>query len=240
MEQNYNSYYFIKPKEWNDEISLIADHLINNESYRPVLIIIGGPTGVGKSSLSIKLCELLGIRNYICTDTIRSIIANQDTTSVMNYFSHDCWKKFGKFSRRNLLSAFYEQSEIMCNQVKILSEDAFRHKKNTIIEGIHLLPSILKKSLVEYTDLKIINFVITTEFDFFTKTLLHNRVISTYRHRSYENYKNRLTIFKYYFELWKSELSINEGIYHLNNINRPDDLLKSALDILISDINSNT
>jgi 2-phosphoglycerate kinase len=233
MEQVYNQYFFIEPIHWREKILSITKFLIDEKENKPLILFVGGPTGVGKSSVSIKLADLLGIRNLICTDTIRSILAVNNKESILKYFSHESWKFYGEFTKENLYKGFKLQSKLVNDSIDILLEDSIRHKKNTIIEGIHLLPSIVENKKEKFSGLNIINISIVTQFDFFINKLLPNRIVSTYRHRKNSDYNERLLIYNYFFELWNDEIEVNKSHY-VQNEKEPFELVESLLNKLIT------
>ncbi len=236
MEQLYNKYFFVEPNQWKSSIRALSHFLINPKGNRPLIIFIGGPTGVGKSSVSLKLCDLLGIRNFISTDTIKCILEVNNRNSILSYFSHDCWKYLGDFTKENLYSAFSLQSKTVCDSIDILLHDSVRHKKNTLFEGIHLLPSIIEKKQQNFPELNIVNISIITDYNFFIETLLPNRIASTYRHRKEEDYKERLIIYKCFIEFWRNEINSNNS-HFIENKENPAQLVKALLDKLLLILN---
>lgn len=52
-------YYFIKSEKWNYLEEKLTAFLMNPE--KPLVIWISGPACMGKSSLAIELCHILGI-----------------------------------------------------------------------------------------------------------------------------------------------------------------------------------
>ena len=198
-------YYFIKSEKWNYLEEKLTAFLMNPE--KPLVIWISGPACMGKSSLAIELCHILGIRNYISTDLLRIVLAeNIDKPNIFTYQSHECWQLLGDFSEHNLIKGFKMQSLQICSKLQSLYQDIIKHRKNTIIEGIHLLPEAFRQYNTQYSDLKMISICLTSDFNFFSKELLKNRTVSTYRHLEYSQYnEDRMEKFHMFFEMWNAE-----------------------------------
>jgi len=230
-----SDYYFIEPQNWEIKLKRLITYLKNPD--KPIVIFVSGPAGIGKSSVSVELCQLLGIRNYICTDTLRILLASQEVEKpLLEYFSHECWKYLGEFSKENLIKGFHKQSEFICDGVDWILKDALRHKKNTLIEGIHLLPSIILKRSSVFNDLSMVFVYITSDFQFFKTKLLPNRVVSTYRHRKITDYdEDRLAKFEIFHNMWKDEL-YKYGIRAIDNSSSPEILVEKIINLLIDEI----
>ncbi|MBQ9313967.1 MAG: hypothetical protein IJ220_03040 [Clostridia bacterium] len=135
-----------------------------------------------------------------------------------------------------MVKGFRKQSQIICNKINVLINDAHYHKKNTLIEGIHLLPSLFSRKESEYENLKFVYIYITTSFQFFKNTLLPNRVISTYRHRKIDEYDiERLNRFRVFKEMWDSELT-EYGITPIYNNSTPQVLLSRILELIVTNL----
>lgn len=140
-------YYFIKSEKWNYLEEKLTAFLMNPE--KPLVIWISGPACMGKSSLAIELCHILGIRNYISTDLLRIVLAeNIDKPNIFTYQSHECWQLLGDFSEHNLIKGFKMQSLQICSKLQSLYQDIIKHRKNTIIEEINELLYTFKNEFV--------------------------------------------------------------------------------------------
>jgi 2-phosphoglycerate kinase len=228
-------YFFIEPNNWNDKIDSLTTYLINPEN--PIIIFISGAAGLGKSSVSMELCHLLGIRNLICTDTLRYILASKEEGKpLLRYFSHECWKYYDEHTENNMISGFRKQSKLICDAVDNVLQDAYRHKKNTIIEGIHILPSIMLKKQESFPDLKMVFIYLTTDFDYFKNVLLPNRTVSSYRHLTIDGYDcERLSRFLVFHKMWIDEFESN-NIKPIRNCSSPENLTENILQRLIEEI----
>lgn len=233
-----NEYFFTISSNWENRVKQMIPYL--RQLDKPIIIFLSGPAGMGKSSVSIELCHLLGIRNYICTDILRIILASKEIERpLLQYFSHECWKYYGVYSEDNLVNGFRKQSEIICDSVDLILRDALRHKKNTIIEGIHLLPSLILKRKNIFSDLKMVFIYITADYNYFKDKLLPNRVVSTYRHLSLSDYdEERMSRFKIFQEMWQDELD-RFGIKSIANSSSPEMLINKIFNQLISEMEGN-
>jgi len=230
-----NDYFFLMPHEWESKIDVLLPHLTRPD--QPIILFVSGSASTGKSSVSIELCHLLGIRNYISTDTLRYVLASKENGKpLLQYFSHECWKYYNEYSEQNMILGFRKQSELVCDAVDVMLQDASRHKKNTIIEGIHLLPSIILRRKEDFPELKMVFIFLTTDYDHFVNVLLPNRVASSYRHRTLSEYdQNRLSRFLSFQKMWATELE-EYGVSYIKNCLLPSELIGKILDQLIMEI----
>lgn len=123
---------------------------------KAVIILIGGPTGSGKTSLSAELAHRLGFTRIICTDSVRQILRimfSKDLLPSIHYSSYDAWKKLPfPLSEKDdpVISAFREQSLRVSVGVRALIERAIEENYNMILDGVHMVPGFI--DLKAYAD----------------------------------------------------------------------------------------
>ncbi|ASJ09280.1 2-phosphoglycerate kinase [Thermococcus siculi] len=115
----------------------------------PITILLGGATGVGKSTIATELAFRLGIRSVIGTDTIREVmrkIIAPELLPSLHTSSFLAWKA-SRPVRGNgspLIRGFEEQVRHVAVGVNAVLERAHREGFNTVIEGIHLVPGYIE------------------------------------------------------------------------------------------------
>jgi 2-phosphoglycerate kinase len=115
----------------------------------PITILLGGATGVGKSTIATELAFRLGIRSVIGTDTIREVmrkIIAPELLPALHTSSFLAWKAMGTVMTRDsqLIRGFEEQVRHVAVGVNAVLERAHKEGFNTVIEGIHLVPGYIK------------------------------------------------------------------------------------------------
>jgi 2-phosphoglycerate kinase len=113
---------------------------------RPVIILIGGTTGVGKSTLATQLANRLGIVRVISTDSIRQVMRTFFSKALMpeiHYSSFDAGGAVRIPVGSNLnphLVGFVEQVEMVTVGVSALVDRAVSESVGTVVEGVHVVP----------------------------------------------------------------------------------------------------
>jgi len=123
-------------------ISRISRHIAQYE--RPVVIMVGGAAGVGKSALAAELARRFGIDQVIGTDTIREIMrymVPRDLMPVLHESSFMAGKSLkNPYIKNKLIYAFGQQASLVGEGVRAYVERGKKEGVNTIINGVHLVP----------------------------------------------------------------------------------------------------
>ena len=107
---------------------------------RPLVVLIGGTTGVGKSTLATMLAARLGITRVIATDVIRQVLRAFFTREAMPTVHHSAFDAGG-------IEGYSEQAEHVATGVAAIAERAVNEDKPVVIEGVHVLPGALAEEL---------------------------------------------------------------------------------------------
>lgn len=118
-------------------------------SERPLVILIGGATGTGKSTVATEIAYTLGITRLTSTDSIRQ--------TLRAFFSHEFMPTihYSSFSAGEavpdaddpLVAGFLEQSRNVLVGVNASIERALQEGWSIIVEGVHLVPGLLPTRL---------------------------------------------------------------------------------------------
>jgi 2-phosphoglycerate kinase len=109
---------------------------------RPLVVLIGGTTGVGKSTLATMLAGRLGITRVIATDVIRQVLRAFFTAEAMPTVHHSAFDAGG-------LEGYADQAEHVATGVEAIVERAANEAKPLIVEGVHVLPGRVPVGLRE-------------------------------------------------------------------------------------------
>lgn len=111
----------------------------------PMIILLGGATGVGKSTLATELAFRLGIRTILGTDTVREVmrkIISKELLPSIHTSSFLAWKELRNLPKDvdPLIYGFESQVRYVTVGINAVVERSYKEGFNTIIEGIHLVP----------------------------------------------------------------------------------------------------
>ncbi|MBF0351024.1 MAG: hypothetical protein HQM11_08320 [SAR324 cluster bacterium] len=116
---------------------------------KPVIIYLGGSGGTGKSTLAMELASRLGIMKVTGTDTIRQIMRMVFTKQIIpslhsSSFEAGDFERFWLEGDDKVLAGYTLQSFRVCAGVHAVVERAIKENMSMVIEGVHLLPSLLQ------------------------------------------------------------------------------------------------
>lgn len=107
---------------------------------RPLVVLIGGTTGVGKSTLATMLAARLGITRLIATDVIRQVLRAFFTQEAMPTVHFSAFEAGG-------LDGYREQAEHVGTGVEAIVERAADESKPVLVEGVHVVPGAIGRDL---------------------------------------------------------------------------------------------
>ena len=117
---------------------------------RPLVILLGGATGVGKSTIATMLANRLGINRVIPTDAIREVMRSMLTADLFPTL-HTSIFDVGRIVRTPLPSSadpdiigFREQTAAVTVGIEALVQRAIDEGTDLIVEGAHVVPGFLK------------------------------------------------------------------------------------------------
>lgn len=116
---------------------------------RPVILLIGGATGVGKSTMAAQLADRLGLVRIISTDSIREVMRAFFSESLLpsiHYSSYDADRAVRIPLGSGLdphVVGFMEQVEMVNVGVQAVLSRAIKERTSMVIEGVHLVPGML-------------------------------------------------------------------------------------------------
>ncbi|KZX16830.1 2-phosphoglycerate kinase [Methanobrevibacter cuticularis] len=156
-------------EDLRDEDPEIADKYIAWRKIKqcndPLIILIGGASGVGTSSIAFEIANRLGIRNMISTDMIREVmrkIVSKELSPVIHESSFTAYKGMRvppppEFD--DVLAGFRDHVDTVSVGIDAVIERSLKEGISIVIEGVHIVPGFIKKELIEKDN--VIMFVLT-------------------------------------------------------------------------------
>ncbi|HJW75466.1 MAG TPA: hypothetical protein VJ787_07320 [Thermoleophilia bacterium] len=133
----------------------------------PVIILIGGTTGVGKSTLATQLAHRLGITRVVGTDTIRQVMRvffARELMPAVHYSSFDAADSVRIPVPRTTdltQAGFIEQTKGVAVGMNAIIRRAVEEGQSMIAEGVHVVPGFLDP--VDSRDALILQFILKVD-----------------------------------------------------------------------------
>jgi 2-phosphoglycerate kinase len=123
-------------------------------SNRPLVLLVGGSTGSGKSTIATEVAHRLDITRIQSTDSIRhvmrSVVAQPLVPSIhRSSFEPDPDATLTGSGEDPRIRALVEQVRHVAVAVEAVLERAVQENLSTILEGVHLLPGFFERFATE-------------------------------------------------------------------------------------------
>jgi 2-phosphoglycerate kinase len=122
------------------------------QSGRQLILLIGGTIGSGKSTISTEAAHRLGVVRTQSTDMLREVMRMmipERLLPVLHTSSFNAWEAlpFGDSPEpeRLLVEGFQSQAELLSVPCEAVLNRALREKVSMILEGVHVLPSLMDR-----------------------------------------------------------------------------------------------
>ena len=142
------------------------------EPERPVILLLGGASGAGKTSLAVEVAHRLGIARVVSTDSIRQIMRimlSADLAPALHASSYDAWRAIpdAESFEDPVVEGFRDQAQIVSVGVRGLIERAIQENTSLIVDGVSLVPGLLgRERYADQADVIMMLIVTLDESDY--------------------------------------------------------------------------
>ncbi|NPA63302.1 MAG: 2-phosphoglycerate kinase [Methanococci archaeon] len=119
---------------------------------RPIVILIGGASGVGTSTIAFEIASRLGISSVIGTDSIREVmrkVISRELIPTLYESSYTAWRVLRDDEENKYIKGFERHSEAVLTGVEGVIDRCLVEGQSVILEGTHLVPTLLKDKYLE-------------------------------------------------------------------------------------------
>jgi 2-phosphoglycerate kinase len=178
---------------------------------RPLVVMIGGTTGVGKSTLATMLAARLGITRVIPTDVIRQVLRAFFTHEAMPSVHHSAFETGG-------VEGYTTQAARVGIGIAAIVDRAAGEGKPLVVEGVHLVPGAIDGELRNRcVPVQVLLVVEDPE--------LHRGHFSHRRGRPAERYLARFEEIRE-LQVFLAERAVEEGVAVIDNQNADETLAR--------------
>lgn len=119
---------------------------------RPLIVLLSGVTGVGKSTVATQLAGRLGFVHVIATDQVRQVVRAFFTHEFLPSVHHSSFDVARALSElpeddEGTVAGFLRQVHDIAPGVDALVERAISDRTPMVLEGVHLLPELPSPAL---------------------------------------------------------------------------------------------
>ena len=202
-------------------------------SEKPLIILIGGASGVGTSSMAFELANRLRLKNLISTDMIREVmrkIISKDLSPVIHKSSFDAFEAIRTPSIRvdPVIEGFISHVDVVNVGIEAIIERSVKEGISTIIEGVHIVPGFINNDLLENNN--IILFTLTVDDEEAHRQRFYSRCRQPWVKRPLERYMDNFETIR------KTQRFLVEQakIHNTHIINNVD--INETIEIMVEDI----
>lgn len=126
-----------------------------NSSKDALIVLIGGSSGVGKTTVASEVARRLGITRHISTDIVREIIRalQPDNPAIQG-------STFAQGSGEEVVAGFLKQAEVVGLGLRAVLKRARKEGINMVVDGANVVPSQLGEFL-EAEDCQVIPVILS-------------------------------------------------------------------------------
>ncbi|MGN6378487.1 MAG: ATP cone domain-containing protein [Gaiellales bacterium] len=118
---------------------------------RPLVLLIGGATGTGKSSLATEIAYRLGISRITSTDAVRQVMRTAFAAELLPALHYSSFEAGDGLkipmpdpdAADRALYGFIQQAEQVAVGANAIIDRAVMEGLSTVVEGVHLVPGLV-------------------------------------------------------------------------------------------------
>jgi len=162
---------------------------------RPLIILIGGAPGVGKSNLASALAYRLGVPRIVSTDAIRQALRSlisPDLSPELHSSSFTAWRtellpsEAPKPSRKRVVRGFRRQVQQLTAPLEAIISRSVEEGTSLVMEGIHLVPGFI--ALERFDGATVVELILNVSDPELHQSYFGAREVQTDNRRRREHY----------------------------------------------------
>lgn len=202
-------------------VSRLDKWRILREFTEPVVILIGGATGVGTSTLAADVARRLNIQSVIGTDAVREVLRRAISPDLLPILHKSSYKINAEDIRvpvakeEMVLFGYRAQASQVSVGVEAIVERGLKEGTNLVIEGVHLAPEIILNRYRDHPN--VCPLVVYLSDEEAHRARFHLRALGTAMRRPAEEY---IAYFKEIRQIhdYILESAASSGIYAVDNL----------------------
>ena len=202
-------------------VSRLDKWRVLRDSTEPIVILIGGATGVGTSTLAADVARRLNIQSVIGTDAIREVLRraiSPDLLPMLHRSSFDIKPEDIRVpvaKEETVLFGYRSQASQVSVGVEAIVERGIKEGTNLVIEGVHLAPEIILNRYRDHPN--VCPLVVYLSDDEAHRARFHVRALGTAMRRPAEEY---IAHFKEIRQIhdYILESAVRSGVYAVENL----------------------
>lgn len=125
------------------------------ESERPMILLLAGAAGVGKTALAQEVAHRLGIARVTSTDSIRQvmrIMLSPELAPSLHASSYDAWQALPGLADQEdrVVEGFRAQATTVSVGARAMIERSINENSHIILDGVSIVPGLI--DLARYKD----------------------------------------------------------------------------------------
>ncbi|OPX59961.1 MAG: 2-phosphoglycerate kinase [Methanobacterium sp. PtaB.Bin024] len=160
----------------------------------PLVILVGGSSGVGTSSIAFEVANRLGIRNMISTDMIREVMRKTSSKELLPTLYESSYTAYRSLrippspELDEVIIGFRDHVDTVSVGVEAVIERSITEGISIVIEGVHIVPGFIREDLVSRHNVHM--FILTLEDEEVHKGRFYSRCRQQWARRPLERYMN--------------------------------------------------
>ncbi len=200
----------------------------------PLVILVGGSSGTGTSSIAFEVAHRLGIRHMISTDMIREVMRKTSSKELLPTIYESSYTAYRSLrippppELDEILIGFRDHVDTVSVGVEAVIERSITEGISIVIEGVHIVPGFIREDLVARDNVHM--FVLTLEDEDVHKGRFYSRCRQQWARRPLERYMNYFGAIRRTHKYFESQANK----YHIPVIENID--ITTTLESIIEEI----
>jgi 2-phosphoglycerate kinase len=174
------------------DVSRLDKWRVLRESTEPIVVLVGGATGVGTSTLAADIARRLNIQSVIGTDSIREVLRRAISPDLLPLLHKSSYEIEPEDIRmpvddgETVLFGYRSQAAQVSVGVEAIVERGLKEGTNLVVEGVHLAPEIILNRYKDHPN--VCSLIVHLSDEETHRSRFHIRALGTSMRRPAEEY----------------------------------------------------